>query len=118
MDRLTRANASKNPHYEAVFTGICLKRFDSALLKRHLPLAEHIRTTACPNVRPTDLIPFPVRVLTGVNQQHFSHPLSALFLQQGIELFATIAEIHITTVAERNHAITQIRLEARVSLIP
>ncbi len=39
-------------------------------------------------------------------------------LQQGIELFAAIAEIHITTVAERNHAITQIRLEAQTILIP
>ena len=65
-----------------------------------------------------DLIPFPVPVLTGVNQQYFANPPSALFLQQGIELFAAIAEIYITAVAERNHAITQIRWKPRLSLIP
>lgn len=57
---------------------------------------------------------FRLRMLTGINQQHVSHALCALFLQQGVKLFTAVTEIDVAAVTQCNHAITQIGLKTQL----
>ena len=57
---------------------------------------------------------FRLRVLAGINQQHLTHALRALFLQQRVELFSAVAEVNVAAVAECDHAIMQIWLETKI----